>query len=113
MKQIARLMFIAVLFATLSLPALARERGDEAPTFYQAYNIDTCKASASGIGEVTATFLYYWDIAAQENRVANIEHVSYDLEVGYYGSARKTRKSVTVEIRAPIGIYVTSNYCAV
>ncbi len=113
MQQIARLMFIVVLFATLSLPALARERGDEAPTFYQAYNIDTCKASASGIGEVTATFLYYWDIAAQENRVANIEHVSYDLAPGYFGDAGKTRESVTVKIIGSPGVLYASNHCKV
>ena len=113
MKQIARLMFIAVLFATLSLPALARERGDEAPTFYQAYNIDTCKASASGIGEVTATFLYYWDIAAQENRVATIKDVDSDLVPGYYSRVVKGRKSVTVVILATYGTLQAISKCKV
>ena len=112
MKQIARLMFIAVLFATLSLPALAAERGDEAPTFY-GYNIDSCKASASGIGEVTATFLYYWDIAAQENRVANIEHVDSDLAPGYYSRVVKGRKSVTVVILATYGTLQAISKCKV
>ncbi len=113
MKQIARLMSIAVFFATLSLPALARERGDEAPTFYLGYTIDECKAIASGIGEVTATFLYYWDIVAQENRVANIEHVSYDLPPGYFGSASETRVSVTVKIIGSPGVLFASDHCKV
>ena len=112
MKQIARLMSIAVLIATLSLPALARERVDEAPTFY-SYNIDECKAIASGIGEVTATFLYYWDIAAQENRVSYIVHVSYDLEERYIGSAYLERNAVTVEIRAPVGVLIKAETCEV
>ncbi len=112
MKQIARLMSIAVLFATLSLPALARERGDEAPTFY-GYNIDTCKVSVSGIGEVKATYLYYWDIEAQENRVSYIVHVSYDLEERYIGSAYLERNAVTVEIRAPVGVLIKAETCDV
>ncbi len=112
MKQIARLMFIAVLFATLSLPALAAERGDEAPTFY-GYNIDSCKAIASGIGEVTATFLYYWDIEAEENRVANIEHVDSDLTPGYYSRVVKGRKSVTVVILATYGTLQAISKCNV
>ncbi len=112
MKQIARLMFIAVLFATLSLPALAAERGDEAPIFY-GYNIDKCKAIASGIGEVTATFLYYWDIAAQENRVATIKDVDSDLVPGYYSRVVKGRKSVTVVILATYGTLQAISKCKV
>ena len=113
MKQAARILFIAVLFATLSLPALARERGDEAPTFYQGYHIRNCKATAGGVGEVTATFLYYWDFEAQENRVGEIMFVKSDLAPGYYGSSRRARNSVTVEISERLGLLVSANTCYV
>lgn len=113
MKQVASQWFIAVLFAALALPAMAAERVNEAPIFYQGYNIGECTASASGIGKVTATYLYYWDIAAEENRVAKIMNVSYDLKARHIGSAYKGRKSVTVEIRAPVGVYVSGKTCKV
>ncbi len=112
MKQIARLMSIAIIFAALSLPALAAERAAESPTFY-GYNIGECKAIASVIGEVTATFLYYWDIAAQENRVATIMRVSYDLPPGYFGDVSKTRVSVTVKIIGSPGVLFASNHCKI
>ena len=112
MKQIARLMFIAVFFATLSLPALAAERGDEAPKFYVSYNIGECKAIASGIGTVTAIYLYL-DIAGLDSLVADIIHVSYDLPPGYFGSASETRESVTVKIIGSPGLLYGSNHCKV
>lgn len=113
MKQVAGLWFIAVFFATLSLPVLAAERNDEAPIFYLGYNIGSCAAKASGIGKITATYLYYWDIAANDNRVAQIMNVSRALKPGYYGSARKGRKSVTVEISARLGLLVSAKTCKV
>lgn len=113
MKQVAHLWFIAALFASLSLPALAAERVNEAPIFYQAYDVRSCTAKASGIGKVTATYQYYWDVAAQENRVAQITHVSKDLKPGYYGSATKGRKSVTVEISERLGLLVSAKTCKV
>lgn len=113
MKQVARMWLIAVLLAALSLPAMAAERADKAPIFYQGYNIGSCTANASGIGKVTDTYMHYWDIAAQENRVADIIHVHYDLAERHIGSAWHTPKAATVEIRAPVGILIQARVCKV
>ncbi len=113
MKQVARMWLIAVLFAALSLPAMAAERADKAPIFYQGYNIGSCTANAGGIGKVTATYMYYWDIAAEENRVAEIMFVNSDLQAGYYGSAHKARNSVTVKISARLGLLISTRTCKV
>ena len=82
MKQFARLAIIAILFSALGLSTSAAARNDVDPIFYQFYTVSNCSAHASGIGKVTATYLYYWDFMAQENRVADIMHVSYDLKPG-------------------------------
>lgn len=113
MSHIVRLVMLAVLFAALSVPALAAERNDEEPKFYQAYHVSNCSAHASGIGTVTATYLYFWDIAAQANRVGRIMHVSRDLKPGYFGGARKSQASVTVVIRALASIDAWENTCTV
>ncbi|MCY3572863.1 MAG: hypothetical protein OXG92_00115 [Chloroflexi bacterium] len=113
MKQFAQLVMIAVLFAALSGSTLAVERNDEEPIFYQAYHVANCSVYASGIGEVSATYLYYWDIAAQANRVGRIMHVSRDLKPGYFGGARKSQASVTVVIRALASIDTWENTCTV
>jgi len=113
MKQVARLWFIAVLFAVLLLPVLAAERVNEAPIFYQGCNIGSCTAESEEAGSVTVTYLYYWDIAGQENRVAKITHKSYKLKSGFYGNVRKGKKAVTVDIMAHYYAQVATNTCKV
>ncbi|MDE2776474.1 MAG: hypothetical protein OXI77_11080 [Chloroflexota bacterium] len=113
MKQVARLWFIAILFAAFMLPVLAAERVNEAPIFYRGYNIASCTAKAEEAGSVTATYLYYWDIAAKENRVAKITHKSYKLKSGFYGNVRKGKKAVTVDIMAHYHAQVATNTCKV
>ena len=76
MKQVAVMRFIAILFAALSLPALAAERIDEAPIFYLGNYIGECTVNISGLGKVSAKYLAYWDVRAKANRVAKIMHVS-------------------------------------
>ena len=113
MQQAARLWFSAIVFAALCWPALAAERIEAEPIFYQAYNVSTCTAVASGIGEVTATYFYYWDIAAKENVVAYIEHVSYELAPGYFGDVYKGRTSIIVKIFGSPGVLYASKACIV
>ncbi len=113
MKQAARLCLIAVMFAALALPSLAAERIDEEPIFYQFYSIGHCVAEASGIGKVSATFLYYWDVVAKENVVASIMHVSYDLAAGYFGSVHKGRNTVHIRVFGSPGALFLTRTCKV
>ena len=113
MQQAARLWFSAIVFAALCLPALAAERIGEEPIFYLTYNVGACTVKARGIGEVTATFGYYWDIEANQNVIAAIMNVKSDLVQGFSGSASKGRISVTVGIRGPLGVFVSGKTCEV
>ncbi len=112
MKSFIPVYVIAVLFAALALPALGAERSNEAPRFYQS-NVVNCRAKAGGIGSVTTTFEYYWDVAKQKNLVANIISVSSDLPSGYSGSASKGESSVTVRIKTNYGSHVEAKTCQV
>ncbi len=111
MKRFMLVSLLAILVAALALPALGAERSKEAPRFYQS-NVVNCRAKADGIGSVTATFEYYWDVAKQKN-LANIISVSSDLPSGYSGSASKGESSVTVRIKTNYGSHVEAKTCQV